>query len=127
MRRRLRRSTQRAQDWFEHEGIAPAQRRLTRTVDMRYAGQNYELSSRCPKARFAGNVDGSGAGFAAAHQRMYGFVAEEEPVQLVTFRVEASGTGAARRRSRLTPMPARMLRRDHAATATCGCRNRAAS
>jgi len=30
-------------------------------------------------------------GFAEAHRRMYGFLAEEEPVQLVTFRVEAIG------------------------------------
>jgi N-methylhydantoinase A len=30
-------------------------------------------------------------GFAAAHQRAYGFVATDDPVQLVTFRVEAIG------------------------------------
>ena len=30
-------------------------------------------------------------GFAAAHRRLYGFAAEDEPVQLVTFRVEAAG------------------------------------
>ena len=32
-----------AERWFEQEGIAPDDRRLTRTVDMRYHGQNYEL------------------------------------------------------------------------------------
>ena len=36
-------------------------------------------------------LDALAEGFAAAHQRMYGFVAEGEPVQLVTFRVEATG------------------------------------
>ena len=36
-------------------------------------------------------LDALAEGFAAAHQRMYGFVAEDEPVQLVTFRVEAVG------------------------------------
>jgi len=30
-------------------------------------------------------------GFAAAHRRLYGFVADGEPVQLVTFRLEATG------------------------------------
>jgi N-methylhydantoinase A len=30
-------------------------------------------------------------GFAAAHQRAYGFIAEGDPVELVTFRVEAIG------------------------------------
>ena len=33
-----------AQHWFKEEGIAPEARRLTRTADMRYAGQNYELA-----------------------------------------------------------------------------------
>ena len=39
---------ERAERWFEHEGIAPADRRITRTVDMRYHGQNYELSVAVP-------------------------------------------------------------------------------
>jgi N-methylhydantoinase A len=30
-------------------------------------------------------------GFAEAHQRLYGFLAEEEPVQVVTARLEATG------------------------------------
>src|SRR5579875_409634 len=30
-----------ADQWFEQEGIAPEARRVVRTVDMRYAGQNY--------------------------------------------------------------------------------------
>ena len=36
-------------------------------------------------------IDGLAAGFAAAHQQLYGFVAEGEPMQLVTFRAEATG------------------------------------
>src|SRR5262249_3254120 len=36
-------------------------------------------------------IDGLAAGFAAAHRRLYGFVAEDEPMQLVTFRAEATG------------------------------------
>src|SRR5690606_773029 len=38
----------RAGEWFAHEGIAPADRHLTRTADMRYAGQNYELAVPLP-------------------------------------------------------------------------------
>ena len=37
--------------WFEEEGIAPKDRCITRTVDMRYAGQNYELACLCRMAR----------------------------------------------------------------------------
>ncbi len=82
----------RAEDWFEREGISAANRRLNRTVDMRYTGQNYELAVPMPEAPLSSDtLDRLGEGFAAAHQRMYGFVAEEEPVQFVTFRVEAVG------------------------------------
>ncbi|MDR3538278.1 MAG: hydantoinase/oxoprolinase family protein [Acetobacteraceae bacterium] len=83
----------RADAWFAEEAIAPDARRLTRTVDMRYAGQNYELPIALPDGPIGpATLDALAAGFAAAHHRMYGFVAEDEPVQLVTFRVEAAGT-----------------------------------
>jgi N-methylhydantoinase A len=82
----------RAEAWFVEEGIAVAARRVTRTVDMRYAGQNYELAIALPDGAVGpASLEALAEGFAAAHQRMYGFVAEDEPVQLVTFRVEAAG------------------------------------
>jgi N-methylhydantoinase A len=81
-----------AQLWFEEEGIEPKARRLTRTVDMRYAGQNYELAIEVPDGPItSATLDALAEGFARAHRRMYGFVAEGEAVQLVTFRVEAAG------------------------------------
>lgn len=82
----------RAAEWFEGEGIPLGQQKLTRTVDMRYAGQNYELAVPIPDGSVtAATLDQLAAGFAAAHQRLYGFVADGEAVQLVTFRVEAAG------------------------------------
>jgi N-methylhydantoinase A len=81
-----------AEAWFGAEGIAPAARRTTRTVDMRYAGQNYELPVPLPEGEIGpATLDALAEGFAAAHQRMYGFVADGDPVQLVTFRIEAAG------------------------------------
>ncbi|WP_428486215.1 hydantoinase/oxoprolinase family protein [Rhodopila sp.] len=81
-----------AEAWFAGEGIAPGSRQIARTVDMRYAGQNYELSVPVPDGTItAATLDRLADGFAEAHRRMYGFVAEGEPVQLVTFRVEATG------------------------------------
>jgi N-methylhydantoinase A len=81
-----------AEGWFAEEHIAPEARRLSRTVDMRYAGQNYELSVAVPDWPVtAATLDVLAAGFEEAHRRMYGFIAEGEPVQLVTFRVEATG------------------------------------
>jgi N-methylhydantoinase A len=81
-----------AEAWFVEEGIAASARRVSRTVDMRYAGQNYELAIALPEGEIGpAALEALAEGFAAAHQRMYGFVAEGEPVQLVTFRVEATG------------------------------------
>ncbi len=81
-----------ADHWFAEEDIPAAARKVARTVDMRYAGQNYELPVALPEGPItAASLAALAEGFAAAHRRMYGFVAEEEPVQLVTFRVEAAG------------------------------------
>ncbi|MGA3001927.1 MAG: hydantoinase/oxoprolinase family protein [Acetobacteraceae bacterium] len=82
----------RARSWFESEGIAAANQRIHRTVDMRYGGQNYELSVQLPDGPIGPHsIDALAEGFAAMHRRLYGFAAEDEPVQLVTFRVEAIG------------------------------------
>jgi N-methylhydantoinase A len=81
-----------AEAWFAQEHIEPAARRLNRMVDMRYAGQNYELAVPLPPGEFGpATLTALAGGFAQAHHRMYGFIAEEEPVQLVTFRIEAIG------------------------------------
>ncbi|MCW3475387.1 hydantoinase/oxoprolinase family protein [Limobrevibacterium gyesilva] len=82
----------RAEAWFAEEHIPAVARRVTRTVDMRYAGQNYELAVPLPEGEVSqATLDALAEGFAAAHKRMYGFIAEGETVQLVTFRVEAAG------------------------------------
>ena len=82
----------RAAHWFTAESIPREAQTLTPRVDMRYAGQNYELPIAMPPGPVtAGTLDALAAGFAAAHLRMYGFAADDEPVQLVTFRLEAAG------------------------------------
>jgi N-methylhydantoinase A len=78
--------------WFDQEHIGEDRRRAVRTVDMRYAGQNYELPVPLPAGPITGRtLDLLAQGFEEAHRRMYGFIAEGEPVHLVTFRVEATG------------------------------------
>ena len=95
----------RAEAWFDDEDIGPNARRITRTVDMRYAGQNYELPVALADGPIAGTtLNALAEGFAAAHQRMYGFIAEGDPVQLVTFRVEAAGVV---RKAAFQPRPER--------------------
>jgi N-methylhydantoinase A len=81
-----------AEAWFAQEEIATDARRIVRTVDMRYAGQNYELAVPLPDGPVTQkSLDLLAKGFADTHQRMYGFLAEGEAVQLVTFRLEATG------------------------------------
>jgi N-methylhydantoinase A len=84
--------SERARRWFEHEGIARDERRLTRTADMRYHGQNYELSVAVPDGAITrATMQSLAAGFSDAHRQRYGFAADGDPVQLVTLRVEATG------------------------------------
>lgn len=81
-----------AEAWFAREAIAPADRGLVLSVDMRYAGQNYEIAVPLPE----GEIDQAMLAvlverFAQEHHRLYGFAAAGEPVQLVTYRIGATG------------------------------------
>jgi len=81
-----------AESWFAAEGIGRDARRTRRTADMRYAGQNYEIAVPLPDGSIGpATLNLLGSGFAEAHRRLYGFATEDDPVQLVTFRVEATG------------------------------------
>ncbi|SJZ38176.1 N-methylhydantoinase A [Enhydrobacter aerosaccus] len=83
---------ERAEQWFDHEEIASAARQLNRTADMRYHGQNYELAVPLPEGPItAATIEALTKGFAEAHRLRYGFVAEGEPIQIVTLRLEATG------------------------------------
>ncbi|CAM3388382.1 Methylhydantoinase [Bordetella sputigena] len=81
-----------ASAWFEGERVGADARVVEMTVDMRYAGQNYELSvpvrqADADAALLRGLVDG----FEQAHQRQYGFVVPEGKIELVTCRLAAIG------------------------------------
>jgi N-methylhydantoinase A len=82
----------RAQDWFETENIPVDDRGLKRAVDMRYGGQGYELTVDWPEDVPAGAVvDSLRCNFEEAHRQLYGYVADGEPIQVTTLRVEAVG------------------------------------
>jgi len=83
---------ERAGQWFAHEAIAAADRRLARTADMRYEGQNYELAVPVPEGPITSETMRTlTVRFADAHRQRYGFAPETDPVQVVTLRVEATG------------------------------------
>ncbi len=83
---------ERARGWFQSEGIADRDRQIRRTIDMRYKGQNYELSVPVPGGRRGeALLIELRQGFEQTHQQMYGYTAPEEPIQAITFRIEAIG------------------------------------
>ncbi len=82
----------RAEAWFESDNISPDRRVASRTADMRYAGQNYELPVKVPAGPITEETLFELArAFAEAHRQRFGFVAAGEAVQIVTLRLEAQG------------------------------------
>lgn len=89
--------------WFEQEHVAAADRVVRRFVDMRYHGQNYEIAVDLPDGPVsARSIHALSKGFAQAHTRLYGYAADEEPVQMVTYRVAAIGVAP---KARFAPQP----------------------
>lgn len=67
---------------------------LLRSIDMRYAGQNYEREISLPPGPFTAEAAEAMIGrFSRAHDEFYGFSLEGEPVEFVNLRVSAIGTG----------------------------------
>jgi N-methylhydantoinase A len=84
---------------LDRDGVPAADRRMLRSVDLRYHGQSFELSITVPPgALTAADVARLRAEFDAAHERAYGYAAPEDAVELVNVRLAAIG---------LTPRPRR--------------------
>ncbi|AGP51870.1 hypothetical protein M271_01165 [Streptomyces rapamycinicus NRRL 5491] len=94
-----------ASAWFDGEGIDPARRSITRGVDMRYRGQNYELGVPVPDGPVtAETVRRLLTDFQDAHERMYGYRLAEASIEAVTFRAQAVGAVS---RAQIVPSAAR--------------------
>jgi len=89
---------QRADAWFDDENVAPSQRTIETTLDMRYRGQNYELSvpvdaDNLSSASSKAAVELLHQSFKSAHERLYGTCDEEGTVEVVNVRVTAKIDG----------------------------------
>jgi len=78
-----------AATWLDREGAAPERRQMLRAFDMRYVGQNFELSVGAPPALWSGDLAALRDAFLREHERVYGYAAADEPVQLVALRLTA--------------------------------------
>lgn len=73
------------------------------SINMRYLGQNYEHEVAIPtEAISSGRLQEAYDAFIRVHEQQYGYAIEDEIIELVSFRVTASGSRAA---PRLTATP----------------------
>jgi N-methylhydantoinase A len=76
---------------LESEGFAGDRARFEASLDLRYAGQSFELSVPVDPEVDAATLADARERFDAAHERRYGHASPEEPVELVTLRLRARG------------------------------------
>ena len=76
--------------WFASEKIPAESQRSFWTADLRYRGQNFELSIPI-SAQVELGAPELAASFHAAHERAYGFAQPTEVIELVSLRVTVSG------------------------------------
>jgi N-methylhydantoinase A len=77
---------------LERDGVSPSNIAFRRYLEMRYAGQSFELTIPAPVNGLRdGQLHLTEEAFHREHQRAYGFAAPEEPTELVTLRVAAVG------------------------------------
>ena len=80
-----------ATSWLDREDVPSARRRLARAFDMRYLGQNFELTIAAPSGGPVVDLVALRQAFFREHERVYGYAAADEPVQVVAVRLTALG------------------------------------
>jgi N-methylhydantoinase A len=101
-----------ARTWLSGEGDLARSVDFQHAVDMRYAGQAYEL--RVPLSHGSSERTLLAEAFHAAHERLYGFREEEAPIELSTARLAIIGRVAPVPLPRVAPRaepPAPRIRR----------------
>lgn len=73
------------------EGFAENAIEIERALDMRYAGQGYEITMPLPESLGAGALVRLRGEFDEAHRQMFGHTAPNEPVEIVSYRLRGVG------------------------------------
>ena len=74
------------------DGFAANHIRIECALDMRYAGQGYEIAVPCPAQPLQdADLKQLRATFDQQHRAMFGHMAQQEPVEIVSFRVRGIG------------------------------------
>lgn len=64
---------------------------IERAIDMRYAGQGYEITIPCATPLNTDSLQVLRAKFDEVHQQMFGHIAPDEPVEIVSYRLRGIG------------------------------------
>jgi N-methylhydantoinase A len=81
-----------ALDELRDDGFGAEQIRIERALDMRYAGQGYEIAVSCSAHSLQdADLQQLRATFDQQHRTMFGHMAPEEPVEIVSYRVRGIG------------------------------------
>jgi N-methylhydantoinase A len=74
------------------DGFAPEHIDIQRALDLRYAGQGYEITMPCAASALQnGGLPGLRSQFDQQHQSMFGHMAPQQPVEVVSYRVRGLG------------------------------------
>jgi N-methylhydantoinase A len=74
------------------DGFSADRIRIDRALDMRYAGQGYEITISCDAEEISDDgLKDLRLRFDAQHRAMFGHMAPEEPVEIVSYRVRGVG------------------------------------
>lgn len=77
---------------LEKENLGESQMRFERSVDLRYAGQSFELSVPVPDGELDSRAKAAIRDrFHTKHRQRYGHAYDDEPIELVTLRTRARG------------------------------------
>ena len=79
----------RAETEMKTEGFTPDQLKVNRSLDMRYAGQSYELN--IPYHNIGKEVQTLVERFHAAHAQRFGYARTDAPIEVVNLRLTAIG------------------------------------
>jgi N-methylhydantoinase A len=79
-----------ARDDLRRDGFSDAEIRIERALDLRYAGQGYEVTMTCT-AEQTQALDALRKTFDAEHKALFGHMAPAEPVEVVSYRARGLG------------------------------------
>jgi N-methylhydantoinase A len=79
-----------ARDDLRRDGFSDNEIRVERALDLRYAGQGYEVTMACTAEQTTA-LDALRKTFDAEHKALFGHMAPEEPVEVVSYRVRGVG------------------------------------